>query len=117
MRCENEGCEKWPTPGEKFCKQHGLEVKLERKASLQAAILIEKSEDPKPPKRLVDEAKGISPSWSTSSWLMSLQLVNIPAKELTKDMRPEDAEAGHIKAMTKEQIQDAVANATISLQD
>ena len=48
---------------------------------------------------------------------MSLQLVNIPAKELTKDMRPEDAEAGHIKAMTKEQIQDAVANATISLQD
>ena len=57
------------------------------------------------------------PSWTVSSWLVSLQLFDIISRELTKDMDPSEAEADYIKSLSQEKVKAAVANALPALQD
>jgi hypothetical protein len=57
-----------------------------------------------------------APSWTVSSWLVSLQLFDIISRELTKDMEPSEAEADYIKSLSQEKVKEAVANALPALQ-
>jgi hypothetical protein len=128
-KCDKKGCGKWPTSGQKFCKHHADELKRERKASLQIAIQIEKeaqanNNTPPAQEKIKDTSPALkegkmhskSPSWTTASWLMSLELMDILANELTKDIRLDEEEATFVKSLSEEQLKKAISNALPALQ-
>jgi hypothetical protein len=58
-----------------------------------------------------------SPSWSTTSWLMSLQLLDIIASELLLGKATSEAESDYVKALDQRSLRRAIRTAMPALED